>query len=90
MKIHYELAQEFIWSDEEMEGYKKVLETKGENRRWSRTNTIVITDGTKFFAFNYEEALTEMSDVERFYPDPDGNIEAKEVFPVVKTTITYE
>ena len=89
MKLHNEILQEFIWSTE-CEGFTKVAETEGKLRRWSRTNTIVITDGTKFYAFDYEQAATEIQEVDRFNPDSDGMVELREVQPVEKTVTVYE
>lgn len=39
-----------------------VDETRGENRRWSRTITSVVKLGSKFFAVEWEEGLTENQD----------------------------
>lgn len=47
----------------------KVETEKGENRRWSRTNTTIVKLLDRYFSINWEEGLTEMQPNE-FYEQP--------------------
>ncbi len=91
MKLHHELLEEFTYGEvgEEQDGWTLVQLTHGSSRRWSRTNTVVITDGREFYSFYYEEGLTENQHVDKFYPDSEGMIELTLVKPVEKVITTY-
>lgn len=47
----------------------EIEQEKGENRRWTRTITSIVELFGRFFALEWEEALTEMQENE-FYSQP--------------------
>ncbi|SKU46684.1 Uncharacterised protein [Mycobacteroides abscessus subsp. abscessus] len=71
----------------ECDGFEVVHVKQGEDRRWSRTNLVVVrAPSGKHYAYDYEQGLTEYQDVDAF---GDGNPKPYEVIPVEKTvTIT--
>lgn len=92
MKLHKEIAEELIWT-KEIDGIEVVEKEEGENRRWSRTNRIVISKDGKFYAFHWEEGLTEYQETDMIGDANtvvDDHIELVEVKPVEKTVVTYE
>lgn len=69
-------------------GFEVVHVRQGEDRRWSRTNLVVVhaASSGKHYAYDYEQGLTEYQDVDAFN---DGEPQPYEVRPVEKTvTIT--
>ena len=67
------------------EGFQHVEEIEGENRRWTRTNQVIVQGPSgKYYSYLYEEGLTEMQE-NYFYGDS-----AVEVEPVEKTVTVKE
>jgi hypothetical protein len=69
---------------------------QGEDRRWSRTNTVIVRDSdTRHWAIPWEEGLTENQDCEGFkdHATDHGNpeyVKAWEVHPKPVQTIIWE
>jgi hypothetical protein len=92
MKISIEAAEELIWSKEQ-DGFTKVHMEEGENRRWSRTNSIVVSKENKFYRFFWEEGLTESQETKMISDANevvDGEVTLTEVEPVEITNTIYK
>ena len=63
-----------------------VEEIEGKDRRWSRTNKVIIAIGNQYFSLTYEHGLTEYQDDE-YYSQIAVEVEKKEV---VTKTIVWE
>ena len=63
-----------------------VEEIEGEDRRWSRTNKVIIAIDNQYFSLTYEHGLTEYQD-DGYYSQIAVEVEKKEV---VTKTIVWE
>lgn len=52
-----------------VEGSQHIEKMNGENRRWSRTNTVITEINGRFFKIEYEEGLTECQE-DTYYNQP--------------------
>ena len=79
MKLTEDEVQEIIWDDHD--NFETIEENEGEDRRWTRTNTVVVKHlpSGKYYMLEYEQGLTEMQ--ENLY-------EAQEAYEVKKVTRT--
>lgn len=88
MRFTEEQVQETVWGDHE--DFEVVEEIDGEDRRWTRTNEVIVQQVStgKLFKLHYEQGLTEMQ--ENMYEAQDAP-EVKKVTKTITTEVTsYE
>jgi len=69
-----------------MDGVEWVEEIEGENRRWTRTNEIILKADGRFFSITFEDGLTEGQEDE-FYEQVADEVERKEKITYYYKTI---
>lgn len=94
----------YMHSGNEVDGWTWVAEEEGEDRRWSRSNMVVIKDPDGgLWAFDYEEGLTENRDNEypwshtdrydaelkKYIDTTPTEVEVYSVQPLTKTVVEY-
>lgn len=63
----------------------------GEDRRWARTNKVLLRIGETVYGFDYEQGLTENQDCCGFMDHVTaGKCQGVEYVPVTKTITTWE
>lgn len=85
MKLTAEQVENLVYCNK-VDNFIKIKEEEGENRRWSRTNRIIIQDEktNKYYSIYWEEGLTEEQENEF------EEQEATEVKKIEKTIIVTD
>lgn len=91
MKITLQQAEEIVWEDGS-EGIQVVARIRGEDRRWTHTDSIIIASEGKLYRLLHEVGLTEgqeMTGIDAFpqFNSSKTEVELPEVVKKEKTIV---